>query len=222
MSPEQAHPPNVTGTRASLSERDAQHLGALQRHWKCNRTFPSMARLTRALGLSSTAAVFGVIGRLTAAGYLERVERRIAPTTRFFERSVLAAARAGLPPLAAQDESLNIDDYLIDDPARTTLHRVHGDHLGDSGILDGDLVVVELRAPAQPGEIVLAVSGGSVTVKTLRRGDDGHYLEPVSSQEQSTSPEAALQVLGVVIGVARRLRRPRARVTLVSDGPTAS
>ena len=68
MSPEQAHPPNVTGTRAPLSERDAQHLGALQQHWKCNRTFPSMARLTGALGLSSTAGVFGVIGRLTAAG----------------------------------------------------------------------------------------------------------------------------------------------------------
>lgn len=225
MSSEQAHFPNINGPQVPLSERDAEHLGALQRHWKGSRTFPSMARLTGVLGLSSAAGVFGVLGRLTAAGYLERVERRIAPTARFFERPMLAVTCALLPPRAGRDqhESLNLDDYLIDDPARTTLHRVRGDHLCDGGIFDGDLVVVELRAPAQPGDIVLAVDDGCLTVDTLRRSDEGGYfLGSVDVVSVLARPQKALQVLGLVIGVARRLRRSEAHVTLVSDNAAAS
>lgn len=210
MSPEQAQSPRKPATAAAPSERDAEHLAALQRHWKRYRTFPSMARLTGVLGLSSTGGVFGVIGRLTTAGYLERVERRVAPTKRFFERPVLGAVRGGLPQLATegQYESLTLDDYLIDDPARTTLHRVRGDSMRDAGIFDGDLTIVEHRAPTQSGDIVLAVSDGGTTVKTLRRGEDGGYfLEAANPTYEPIYPETSLEVLGIVIGVVRRLRR---------------
>lgn len=210
MSLEQAQSPTKSATAGARSGRDVEHLAALQRHWKRYRTFPSMARLTGVLGLSSTGGVFGVVGRLTAAGYLARVERRVAPTKRFFERPVLGAVRAGLPLLAThgQYESLILDDYLIDDPARTALHHVRGDSMRDVGILDGDLTIVELRAPTQPGDTVLAVSDGGMTVKTLRRGDDGGYfLEPANPAFEPIYPETSLEVLGVVIGVVRRMRR---------------
>jgi repressor LexA len=189
--------------------RDDDHLAAMQCHWKAYRTFPPMAKLVTVLGLSSTAGVFGVIRRLTDAGYLQRVDRRIAPTKRFFERPVLGAIRAGVPRLETQGhESLTLDDYLVDDPARTSLHRVRGDSMRDMGILDGDLAVVEHRAPTQPGDVVLAVSDGGMTVKTLRRGDDGGYfLEPANPAFEPIYPQTSLEVLGVVIGVVRRLRR---------------
>jgi serine/threonine-protein kinase len=45
--------------------------------------FPSMARLADVLGLASSGGVFKVIGRLVDAGYLERVDGRIAPTREF-------------------------------------------------------------------------------------------------------------------------------------------
>lgn len=68
---------------------DAQYLALLRTQWKRHNAFPSMAKLCDVLGLSSTASVFGVVSRLTEAGYLERVESRIAPTKRFFARPVL-------------------------------------------------------------------------------------------------------------------------------------
>lgn len=209
MSPEQTLLPKKATTAAAASERDTEHLAALQQYWKRYRTFPSMSRLTGVLGLTSTGGVFGVIGRLTRAGYLERVDKRIAPTEMFFNRHVLGAVGAGRPHLMpGQYEPLALDDYLIDTPARTSLHRVRDNSMHDVGILDGDLTIVELRAPTQPGDIVLAASEGVITVKTLRRDDDGGYfLEPANPAFEPIYPETSLEVLGVVIGVVRRLRR---------------
>jgi repressor LexA len=209
MSPEQAQSPKKATNLATPGERDAEHLFALQQYWKRYRTFPSRARLTGVLGLASPAGVFGVIGRLTRAGYPERVDTRIAPTKMFFMRPVLGAVGAGRPHLMpGHYVPLALDDPLIDAPSRTSLHRVRDNSMRDVGILDGDLTIVELRAPTQPGDIVLAVNDGDITVKTLRRDDDGSYfLEPANAAFEPIYPATSLEVLGVVIGVVRRLRR---------------
>jgi len=189
---------------------DERHLAALRAHWKRHKAFPAMAKLCDVLGLSSTSSVFAAVGRLTEAGYLERVEGRIAPTKKFFARPVLGTVRAGLPQPAAQEpvDFLTLDDLLIDDPNRTSLHRVRGESMRDVGILEGDLVVVEHNAPTKPGDIVVACVDNELTVKTLRldpRGD--YFLEAANAAFKPIRPRASLEILGVVIGVVRRLRR---------------
>ena len=74
--------------------------------------------------------------------------------------------RAGLPQPADQSEPevLTLDDFLIDQPNRTSLHKVRGDSMRDVGILDGDLVAVEHNAPSAPGDIVVAVVVGELTI----------------------------------------------------------
>jgi repressor LexA len=193
-----------------LTMTDQAHLAALQRYWKRHRAFPAMAKLCEVVGLSSTASVFGMVGRMTDAGYLERLDGRIAPGRRFFARPLLGPVRAGLPQPATQEqpEVLTLDDYLIDEPDRTTLHKVRGDSMRDAGIFDGDLVVVEHNGPTQPGDIVVAVVDDEMTVKTLALGPDGKYfLEPANPAFQPIHPKASLELLGVVISVARRVRR---------------
>ena len=189
---------------------DDKHLAALRTYWKRHNAFPAMAKLCEVLGLSSTSSVFAAVGRLTEAGFLERVEGRIAPTRRFFARPVLGPVRAGMPQPVSQEqpEVLTLDDYLIDDPNRTSLHRVRGDSMRDAGILDGDLVVVEHNAPTRPGDIVVACVDSELTVKTLRLDPQGRYfLEPANSAFKPIHPRTSLEILGVVISVARRLRR---------------
>lgn len=189
---------------------DDKHLAALRTYWKRHNAFPAMAKLCEVLGLSSTSSVFAAVGRLTEAGFLERVEGRIAPTRKFFARPVLGPVRAGIPQPVSQEqpEVLTLDDYLIDDPNRTSLHRVRGDSMRDAGILDGDLVVVEHNAPTRPGDIVVACVDSELTVKTLRLDPQGRYfLEPANSAFKPIHPRTSLEILGVVISVARRLRR---------------
>ena len=205
--------PNLTPDGAvhrSGRNRDDDHLVAMKCFWKAHRTFPPMAKLATALGLRSAAGAFGVVARLTDAGYLERVDRRIAPTRRFFERPVLGHVRAGVLPLAQQAriEVLTLDDYLVDDPARTSLHRVRGDSMRDACIFDGDLAVVELGATTRVGDIVLAVVDGEFAVKRLALDSKTRfYLEPANPTLEAIHPATSLELVGVVVGVVRRVRR---------------
>ena len=189
---------------------DQQHIGALQRYWKRNRAFPAMAKLCDVVGLTSTASVFGLVGRLTESGHLRRLDGRIAPGPRFFARPLIGNVRAGIPQEASQEEPevLTVDDYLIDEPDRTTLHRVRGDSMRDAGILEGDLVAVEHNTPTQAGDIVLAVVDGELTVKTLAVDGKKHfYLKPANPSFGAIHPTMSLEIMGVVVGVVRRVRR---------------
>lgn len=192
-----------------MAVADDKYLEKLRTHWKRHAAFPSMAKLCETLGLASTSSVFALVGRLVDAGYLERVEGRIAPTKKFFARPLMSPVRAGVPQQASQEEPdvLTIDDYLIDDPNRTSLHKVRGDSMRDAGILEGDLVIVEHHTPTKPGDIVVAWVDNELTVKTLALDPKGsYYLEPANTAYQPIVPRASLEVLGVVIGVVRRTR----------------
>jgi repressor LexA len=69
-------------------------------------------------------------------------------------------------------------------------------------------VAVEHNAPSAPGDIVVAVVDGEITVKTLRRTDDAKfYLEAANPAYQPIYPTTGLEVLGVVVSVCRRVRR---------------
>lgn len=186
------------------------HLQALQRYYKRRRGFPAMAKLTEVVGMSSSTSVFGLVGRLTEAGYLQRLDGRVVPGKRFFARPLLGPVRAGIPQPTSQEqpECINLDDYLIDEPDRSTIHRVRGDSMRDVNILEGDLVVVEHNSPAAPGDIVLAVVDGELTVKTLARDPSGKFfLEAANPAYAPIRPKSSLEILGVVVSVCRRMRR---------------
>ena len=189
---------------------DEKYLATLRTYWKQNRAFPSLAKLCDVLGLSSTSSVFALVGRLSDAGYLERQDGRIAPSKKFFARPLLGPVRAGLPQPVTQEEPelLTLDDHLIDEPNRTSLHRVRGDSMKDLGIFDGDLLAVEHNSPTKAGDIVVAYVDEELTVKTLRIGEDGkHYLEAANVAYKPIHPKSSLELLGVVVSVMRRVRR---------------
>ena len=189
---------------------DDKYLDLLRTYWKRHNAFPSMAKLCGVVGLSATSSIFALVGRLVKGGYLERIDGRIAPTRKFFARPLLSAVRAGQPQLASQEEPelLSVDDYLIDDPNRTSMHRVKGDSMRDAGILDGDLLVVERNTPTAPGDIVVACVDDELTVKTLQLDGQGRYfLQPANADYAPIRPKTSLEIFGVVVGLVRRLRR---------------
>ena len=168
-----------------------------------------MAKLCEVVGLSSSASVFGMVARLTESGHLQRLDGRIAPGRKFFARQLIGNVRAGIPQEASQEEPevLTVDDYLIDEPDRTTLHRVRDDSMRDAGILECDLVAVEDNSPTRAGDIVLAVVDGQLTVKRLAIDSKKRfYLEPANPAFSAIYPITSLEIMGVVVGVVRRMR----------------
>lgn len=186
------------------------HLATLRTYWKRHKSFPPMSGLAEVLGLASKGGVFKVLGRLVDEGYLARAEgRRFAPTKKFFSYPVLGDVRAGLPQRVeepAEPDLMSVEDYLLDQPTKSSYCRVRGDSMEGAGLRDGDFVVMVAGMPASAGDVVVAVVDEEVTVKYLRQDDQGWFLEPANPSYPVLRPQGSLEVLGVVTGMFRKYR----------------
>ena len=85
--------------------------------------------------------------------------------------------------------------------------RVEGESMLGAGILSGDIVIVRAQSTARSGEIVVAMVGDEVTVKTLRRTGRRVELHPENPAHLPIVPAPGdrLRILGKVVEVRRYL-----------------
>jgi repressor LexA len=188
---------------------DGQYLARLQDYYAKHQVLPSYARIGALVGLNSKASVAGMVARLKENGFLKSTpDKRLKPGPRFFERSVAENVPAGAPAAAADvpGDAVRIDSRLIRNPSRTVLVKVKGDSMVDAGILDGDTVVVEKRAAAEVGDIVLAIVDNEFTLKRLAREKGRVVLRPENKAYPVIRPASALEIFGVVVGQFRSYR----------------
>ena len=127
----------------------------------------------RALKLASPATISGLTG----------VRIRAYP--------ILGRVPAGKPGSPGPRE--NPKAYLL---------RISGDSMTGAGIHDGDLVIVQTKASARSGEIVVATTpDGDWTVKRLRRRGRVYRLEP--ENRKFASIDRPFKIVGRVMGVFR-------------------
>lgn len=109
---------------------------------------------------------------------------------------------AGFPSPATDfaEDSLNLDDYLIEHQEATFFVRVTGNSMTGFGIHDGDLLVVDRSKTPADRQIIVAVIDGAFTVKQLCRIPDGVLLRSHGSGHGDilVSEEQELTVWGVV------------------------
>jgi SOS-response transcriptional repressor LexA len=171
-----------------------------------------MTELAELLGMRSTGGVFKTLNRLVDIGLLKRVGSRYAPSDAFFGLPLVGPVRAGLPQPAdagQAPELLSVETFLVDRPDQTIYCRVKGDSMVGAGLLDGDIVVVEREAQAKVGDIVVAVVDNEITIKYLRGSFEQQmwWLEPANPGYEAIRPQGSLELLGVVVGSFRRIRR---------------
>lgn len=107
-------------------------------------------------------------------------------------------------PIFAGD---NIQGYITmeKNTAGHNIHfalRVKGDSMTDSGIYDGDIVIVRKQDTAEDGEIVIALLDDEATVKTLRNKRIKAYLEASNSKYKSIINKP-FSIIGKVIELRR-------------------
>lgn len=189
---------------------DGQYLARLRDYYARHRVLPSYARIGTLVGLNSKASVAGMVRRLKAAGFVESTpDRRLKPGRRFFERPVTESVQAGLPTLAPDiiaPDAITIDERLIPNPSKTVLIKVKGDSMIDAGIHEGDLVVVEKRASANVGDIVVAIIDNEFTLKRLHKERGRIVLKPENKTYPVIRPKGELEIFGVVVGQFRTYR----------------
>jgi len=116
---------------------------------------------------------------------------------------------AGFPSPADDyiETALDLNTYLIRNPAATFMVRVSGDSMTGAGISDGDVLVVDRSEQPAHGKIVVAVLDGELTVKRLVMKNGQTLLAPENPCYQAipVTAEQDLHVWGVVTGVVRKL-----------------
>lgn len=67
------------------------------------------------------------------------------------------------------DTGLDLQSHLIMHPAATFFMRAEGASLPASGILDGDLLIVDRALHPQPGSLVIAIVNGELVMQRYVR-----------------------------------------------------
>ena len=175
--------------------------------YKKNKRMPSYAELSVLYGFRSKNSAFSLAERLIVDGYLEKDQQgKLLPGCRLREIPLLGSVQAGFPSVGEEsmDESLSLDEWLVNDHDATFLLRVSGDSMFDAGIIEGDYVVVERGAQSKIGDIIIAEVDGEWTMKYLRRADSGYYLEAANANYPNIYPEGDLKIHAVVRSLVRK------------------
>jgi repressor LexA len=81
--------------------------------------------------------------------------------------------------------------------------RVEGNSMIDAGISDGDILLVEKRAP-KSGEIVVAIVEGQVTVKYYLVDGDHHILRAANASYPDRQLSGDWSIPAVAVGLIRK------------------
>jgi len=199
-----------------LTERQRDVLEFIERRLNSSGVAPTLREISEAFGFASTASAQKHIALLERKGFLRREKHQkrglvLAHQSTNDERSevelpLLGLVAAGSPIESVPDpEPVSVPPDLVGSGNNFVL-KVRGESMIEDGIHDGDLVIVESRAEAADGDMVVAMVDGEVTLKRLYRQAPGSIrLQPANSEMEPILVAAEnLTVQGIVVGLLRR------------------
>lgn len=206
-----------------LTERQKQILDFILEFQRRRGIAPTHREICERFGYSSYGTVYKHLKLLQEKGYLRREwnqKRGIEVVDRDADGATGAAAEAELPfygriaaghPIEALpgDERLAVPTHLLAGQrasgADHYVLEVIGDSMIDEGIHEGDLVVVQRRELADPGEMVVALIGDEATLKRFYPEGRSIRLQPANrNMEPIRVPAGEVRVQGIVVGLMRR------------------
>jgi len=174
---------------------------------------PTVREIQQRFGFSSPFAATRHIMALEKKGFLNRAGGRARSmvlndphTPRWLNIPLLGAIPAGLPVDAVEqpDRCLTVDADSLRLPknARTFALEVRGDSMIDAGILDRDMVILELAAPRHR-DIVAALIDGETTLKRYLVQKERPFLRAENPKYPDLIPARELVIQGVFRALIR-------------------
>jgi repressor LexA len=168
---------------------------------------PTVREIGARFGITSPNGVMCHLKALEKKGVIRR-DRRCARSITLDEMQPRAnvplsgVVRAGRPVLAEElNERIDFSDLFS---AGVYALKVDGDSMTGEGIMPGDTVLVRKSDTASGGDLVVAMADGEQTVKRLAVKGRRTLLVPANPEMEPWEPDE-LEILGVVIGVVRRV-----------------
>ena len=204
-----------------LSEKQRDILRFLERFITEHDYPPSIRDIQQGCGISSTSVVDYNLKRLEEKGLIRRdreVSRAIELLNGQGERRrrtvqvpLLGPIAAGIPIPTHPDSVAPLDvieltEEQVRGKANVYALRVQGDSMIDALINDGDIVILEPRQTADPGEVVAAwiVDRGETTLKKYYPEGRKVRLQPMNATMPPIMEDAAnVQVQGRLVATIR-------------------
>ncbi|EGT3616135.1 transcriptional repressor LexA [Clostridium perfringens] len=195
------------------SDKQTQIYNFLVEFTKSKGYPPSVREICQAVSLKSTSTVHGHLKRLEKKGLIFRdptkpraleIAELAAEEKELIDIPIIGKVTAGMPILATE----NIED-MFQIPINYVKHnndlfilRVTGDSMIESGILDGDLAIIEQKNVASNGDIVVALIENEATIKRFFKENGFIRLQPENKNyEPIIVPNCS--ILGKLVGIYR-------------------
>ena len=170
---------------------------------------PSVREIGQHCGIKSTATVHNYLGKLRARGFLSKEDNKKRAVSIGRSATVtiplIGTVTAGQPIFAYE----NYEDYYAFPAGEFSgeslfMLRVKGTSMIDANIFDGDKIIVRRQQDAADGDIVVALTEDSATVKRIFYRDGKVVLHPENTtmSDMIFEPDE-ISVLGKVVGLIR-------------------
>lgn len=201
-----------------LTQRQKEILHYIQTFIETHGYSPSYREIKLHFGFQSLGTVYNhlqILKRKEAIQGEPRSSRSIKPSSGY-EHSKTALLEVKVPlighikggePITTfpQTQTLNVPASLVQAPDKTYAFRVMGEALMDEHLIDGDLILVEARQEANPGETIVAtIHDDEIVVKQYYI--EGPYVRLISHsalQPPYIIQRTELSIQGILVGLIR-------------------
>ena len=203
-----------------LTKRQSEILGYIQEFINTHHYSPSYREIMNHFELSSLGSVYKHIHVLKRKGCLvgEKQAKRSLNLAKApqkpqaqtdIEVPFIGHISAGKPiETFPQCQTIAVPDFLVQMPEHTYVLRAKGDSLQEELISDGDLLLVEARTNASPGETVVALINNQDTIvkRLFPDGDRVKLLGHLPHQHPIILRWEDIQIQGVLVSLMRLYR----------------
>ena len=138
---------------------------------------------------------------------IKRIEENSDLSLQLFENRI----QAGFPSPAQGSfaDAIDLNHELINNPAATFCARVIGDSMVDSGIMEGDMLIIDRSLEPHDGDIAVCFLDGDFTVKRIIINQDEVSLAPANRKYPiiKVPKESNFIIWGVVSHIIKKLNR---------------
>jgi len=195
-----------------LTEKQKRIYRFIREYIDTHEIAPSYDEIRAHFDFKSLSTVFDHIRTLEKKGYISRGgsnQKRSLQLVEFGKKSVtipLVATVAAGKPLEVYEiqEHIDVPEEMLAKGENVAL-KIRGDSMIESGIYDGDIVVVKRQNTAENGQIVVALVDGEATIKRV-------YFHRGSVELRASNPSVAplfvtekqsFQIFGILVGLYR-------------------
>lgn len=138
---------------------------------------------------------------------IKKIEENSDMSLQMFENRIQAGFPS--PVQGAFADSVDLNHELINNPAATFCARVIGDSMVDSGINEGDLLIIDRSVDPHDGDIAVCYIDGDFTVKRIVIDNKGLSLVPANRKFPviRVPQDSNFIIWGIVSHIIKKLKR---------------